>query len=140
MSGTDQILLECPACRAISLEISKAGVCCPSCGYSADGKNGAIDYVNAPVAGQPDRSKRAVHECPECKVETLVTAGSGHGQKAGSKTFICFTCGNRWKEDELQYCPECYRLRPITEFEELIVCRSSVGFYVCRNCYGKIFK
>jgi len=134
MSGKNQFLLECPVCRAMSLVVSNGKVYCPLCGYEADGKSGAVDWVNTMLgaAEQPGRKGRAIHECPECGAETLVTAGS--------KTFICFSCGNRWKEDELQCCPECYRLQPVAAFEELIICRSSVGFYVCRSCYGKIFK
>ena len=140
MSGANQFLLECPVCRAKSLVTGGAKIYCPPCGYEADGTNGAADWVNnvLGIVEQPGHRKRAIHECPACKKETLVAAGSAGG--SAKENFICFSCGSRWQDDELLICQECSRLWPADEFEELIICRSSVGFYVCHSCYEKVFK
>ncbi|TEB12337.1 hypothetical protein [Pelotomaculum propionicicum] len=79
-----------------------------------------------------------VYECPNCQNQGLVKIKEDGG--AADAYFLCFSCGGRWAGSELERCPECYQWRPGEEFEELIICRSSVGFYVCGNCYGKIFK
>jgi hypothetical protein len=79
-----------------------------------------------------------VYECPKCGKQALVLP-----DKAGISMvnqFSCFSCGSQWKENELERCPECYQWKPGGEFEELIICRSSVGFYVCRACYENIFQ
>lgn len=67
-----------------------------------------------------------VLECPRCSREWQMT---------GDGRVLCPSCGY-----ELVRCPECIQWKPADEFEELIICRSAVGFYVCRECYEKIFK
>lgn len=108
---------ECPRCHR-EWHIAEDGkVRCHACGYEAI----------VPV-----------YECPKCGSQALVLSG-----KAGISMvnqFSCFSCGSQWNENELERCPECYQWKPGGEFEELIICRSSVGFYVCHTCYEKIFK
>ena len=79
-----------------------------------------------------------VYTCPACGSEALAGAGKTDGLKNPGFCFACFSCGRTWREGELNYCPQCGRPVPSDELEELIICRSAVGFYVCKNCYEKI--
>ena len=79
-----------------------------------------------------------VYTCPACGNEALVDAGKIDSSKNPGLRFACFSCGRTWREGELTYCPQCGRPAPSDELEELIICRSAVGFYVCKNCYEKI--
>ena len=108
---------ECPRCRREGHITADGKFLCHSCGYE-------------PI--------EILYECPKCGSQSLALPG-----EAGINTvdqFACFSCVNRWSDNELERCPECYQWKPSDEFEELIICRSSVGFYVCRTCYENIFK
>ncbi len=85
-----------------------------------------------------DVTKQPVDQCPSCGAPALSDLKGGR-ENAESR-FLCSSCGARWADGELERCPECIRWKPRQEFEELIICRSAVGFYVCRACYEKIFK
>lgn len=63
---------------------------------------------------------------------------NAEGGEKPAPHFACSSCGSRWNKEDMEYCPGCGELKPAGEFEELIICRSAVGFYVCRSCYGKI--
>ena len=124
-----QWILECPLCGLRDLQIEGGRVSCGSCEYEAESKK-HMDLLSIQSFSR---------QCPGCGVEALVDL-----QKTGvlihpGARFFCFACGNSWSPEKMEYCPECGEPRPRDEFEELIICRSSVGFYVCRNCYNKIF-
>lgn len=78
-------------------------------------------------------------ECPRCGARALADRHAGKEEQPGPR-YTCFSCGGSWPAEEIKSCPECGRLQFSREFEELIICRSSAGFYVCRDCYEKIFK
>jgi len=136
-------MLECPRCRREWRITGDGKVLCSSCGYETDSYNGAVEYIEK-TAGlkKPEhinmKTKLPVYECPKCGNLALVVQDEA-GRGAASQ-FLCFSCGGQWSENELERCPECYQWKPGGEFEELIICRSSVGFYVCRACYENIFK
>jgi transcription elongation factor Elf1 len=113
----DKPVLECPRCRQEWRITEDGKAFCSSCGHE---------------------SELQFFECPNCSKTALVgQVGAG---KDSDYSFHCYSCGSRWSDNELERCPECYQWKPSGEFEELIICRSSVGFYVCRACYEKIFK
>lgn len=133
--------LECPRCRQEWHITGDGKVLCHSCGYETDSYNGAVEFIEKIMGitkSDNIKTKLPVYHCPNCENPAMVDQG-GAGRLAGPR-FFCFSCGNQWFEKELERCPECNQLQPGGEFEELIICRSSVGFYVCRSCYEKIFK
>jgi Zn-finger nucleic acid-binding protein len=137
------LLLECPRCRREWSITGDGKVLCSSCGYETDSYNGAMQYIeNTDRLKTPEcsdvKTKLPIYECPKCGSLALVDQGEA-GRSAVCQ-FLCFSCGSQWSENELQRCPECFQWKHSGEFEELIICRSSVGFYVCRACYENIFK
>lgn len=136
-------VLECPRCRRERQITGDGRVLCTSCGYETDSYTGAVEYLMKAAGldihnGDNAKSRLPIYECPECSSLALIDK-----IKAGINTgcrFLCFSCNSQWSDGELERCPECIQWKPGEEFEELIICRSSVGFYVCRGCYEKIFK
>lgn len=136
-------ILKCPRCSQEWQITGDGKVRCGSCGYETDSYSCAVEYLekNAGLKnhdGVYAGSKLPVYECPQCGVMAMIDkfrAGIDNGYQ-----FLCFSCGSRWAEGELERCPECIQWKRGEEFEELIICRSAVGFYVCRSCYEKIFK
>lgn len=138
----NQLSFTCPRCRAQSLRIKENRAGCISCGYQAEGKKAAVELVEKNLEGKNSSAKKLkipVYECPECTEEALVDLGAA-GECCDGPHFICFACGCSWQKEELERCPECNQLKPGSGFEELIICRSAVGFYVCGDCYLKIFR
>ena len=137
-------LLECPRCRREWHITGDGKVLCNSCGYETDSYNGSVEYIEntawleIPECKNVKKTKLPIYECPKCSSLALVDQGKA-GRSAACQ-FLCFSCGSQWPENKLERCPECYQWKPGGEFEELIICRSSVGFYVCRTCYENIFK
>jgi len=131
---------KCPYCRADSLTVDDRGAACAACGYRAEGGEAAKEWAASNL--EPGRRHSGaglpVFECPGCSVEALVELGGESG--AGRPAYLCFSCGGSWEKDELECCPECNRLRPRGGFEELVICRSAVGFYVCGECYARVFR
>lgn len=136
-------VLKCPRCSQEWQITGDGKVRCGSCGYVTDSFSGAAEYIekNAGLK-KPDginaNSKLPVHECPQCGSTAMVDMLRTGTDK--DCQFLCFSCGGKWAEGELERCPECIQWKPGEEFQELIICRSAVGFYVCRSCYEKIFK
>lgn len=136
-------VLACPRCSR-EWQITGAGrVRCSSCGYETDSYTGAAEYIKKHAGletheGIDAKSKPPIYECPACGALALLEWTEA-GLNAGFQ-FLCFSCGSLWTTNELARCPECMQWKPGGEFEELIICRSAVGFYVCRACYEKIFK
>lgn len=136
-------VLECPRCRRERQITGDGRVLCSPCGYETDSYTGAVEHIKMAAGldihnGDNTKSKLPIYECPKCGSLALIDQ-----IKAGINTesrFICFSCGSQWASGELERCPECIQWKPGEEFEELIICRSAVGFYVCRGCYEKIFK
>jgi RecJ-like exonuclease len=136
-------VLDCPRCGREWQITGDGNVVCESCGYKTGSYAAAIEYLRKHAGLEIHdhiniKSQLPVYECPRCGGLALTDqfkAGTGPGNQ-----FLCFSCGSRWAEGELERCPECIQWRPGEEFEELIICRSAVGFYVCRSCYEKIFK
>lgn len=126
--------LKCPLCLAEALIVRSSGSACTFCGYKEKGKKAALDFI------EKSTGKGAkVYECPDCTEEALVDLRSA-GELMDSPAIVCFNCGGTWGREELELCPECRKMRPGSGFEELIICRSAVGFYVCGECYLRIFK
>jgi hypothetical protein len=136
-------VLECPRCRREWKITGDGKVLCGSCGYETDSYTGAVEYIEKTSGLQIHdsinaNSKIPIYECPECGNLALIDQiGAGIST---DRQFLCFSCGGYWAVGKLERCPECIEWKPVEEFEELIICRSSVGFYVCRACYDKIFK
>ncbi len=138
----NQVLLECPRCRTGTLILGNKLVECSACDYAVDDLTGVIDWAENILGLNEDKDakfKWPIYQCPQCASEALLDTETC-GSRITSPQFICFSCGSHWPKDDLEQCPECGLPGIKDEFEELIICRSSVGFYVCRSCYEKIFK
>ncbi|OPZ72163.1 MAG: hypothetical protein BWY80_01185 [Firmicutes bacterium ADurb.Bin456] len=121
--------LKCPLCRLTELQIGDGNVSCSSCGYESESSK----YMNILSIQKHTRS------CPTCSREALIDLDKAGLYQDQGPLFLCFFCGASWLPREMDYCPECDEPRPRNEFQELNICRSSVGFYVCHSCYNKIF-
>jgi predicted RNA-binding Zn-ribbon protein involved in translation (DUF1610 family) len=106
---------------------------CPQCGK----KSLRVEGEKAVCLACSGTNK--VYPCPQCGVRALVERIPG-GERHPAPRYLCFSCGGSWAAGEIETCPECGRPEFSTEFEELIICRSAAGFYVCRKCYEKIFR
>jgi hypothetical protein len=51
-----------------------------------------------------DGGELPVSECPDCEMGDTLVLRSTTGGKDGAAKFICFDCGETWKEGELLYC------------------------------------
>ncbi len=136
-------VLACPRCSREWQITGDGRVCCSSCGYETDSYTGAVEYIKMHEGLEIHNdiyaeSKLPIYECPACGALALLNRTEA-SINAGFQ-FLCFSCGSQWSDNELERCPECIQWKPGEEFEELIICRSAVGFYVCRACYDKIFK
>jgi DNA-directed RNA polymerase subunit RPC12/RpoP len=55
-----------------------------------------------------------LYTCPECKRETLVDIGPS-GSQFEHDQYICFACGQAWKESSMDKCMSCGRLYLVDE-------------------------
>ena len=136
-------ILACPRCSREWQITGDGWVRCSSCGYETDSYTGAIEYIRIhkglkSLDGIDAKSKPQIYSCPACGALALLERAET--DLHANFQFLCFSCGGFWAANELARCPECMEWKPGEEFEELIICRSAVGFYVCRACYEKIFK
>lgn len=136
-------VLTCPRCRSEWHITGDGKVLCHSCGHEVDSYSGAAAFIEQTACIKKPgnvnvKARLPIYECPSCKDMALVNQNECGGIEGPQ--FFCFSCGGQWSVHELERCPECNQWRPGEEFEELIICRSSVGFYVCGDCYSKIFK
>jgi Zn finger protein HypA/HybF involved in hydrogenase expression len=119
--------LKCPLCSLTKLQIVGGMVSCVSCGYKSE-SNRYMNLLSIQNHASP---------CPACATRALVDLDKAGLYKQQGPLFVCFSCGKSWLPKEMDYCPECDNPQPRDEFQELIICRSSVGFYVCRSCYNR---
>jgi len=118
---------KCPLCSLTELQVGGGMVSCLSCGYKTESN----EYLN--LLGIQDHCR----PCPQCSAQALVDLEKAGLYKQQGPLFACFSCGKSWLPEEMDYCPECGDPQPRDGFQELIICRSSVGFYVCNSCYNK---
>jgi len=134
------MLLECPECGKKSLCIKEKRAGCLSCSYTNEGEKAAGEWVRKIIGkGDTEKARQPVCSCPQCGAQALVDRSPG-GERQPDPQYLCFSCGGSWPAEEIESCPECGRPEFSAEFEELIICRSAAGFYVCRKCYEKIFQ
>lgn len=110
-------VLTCPACQQEALTIDDGDECL-FCGYKAEGAVAANDYVTN-IMGldrfrfEKDGGVWPVGFCPDCDWQACVDADS-----AG---YLCFGCGSRWQQGELDECGRCGRFID-TEKNEIGIC------------------
>ncbi len=98
-------VLPCPGCQQDALTIDN-GTECLFCGYKADGEVAANAYV-ANILGinrfrfEKDGGIWPVGICPDCEWQSCVDADS--------VGYMCFGCGTRWEQGELDECGRCGR-------------------------------
>jgi rRNA maturation protein Nop10 len=103
----------CPQCVQQTLHADIA-VDCFFCGYRDESEAAAELYITN-VLGESryralkDGGEYPLYDCPECCNKTLVDNGPS-GDMAPSVQFICFGCGARWMEGQLEACPECGKM------------------------------
>ena len=103
-------VIECARCHEVAATIDD-GVKCLFCKHTSEPREAAWEYVQN-VLGEDhyttvkDGGIWPIFLCPDCDDECLVYCGPGGDQNPRIE-FICFTCGETWKEGELDFCGSC---------------------------------
>lgn len=108
----ESYIVQCPACyqQAFVLEDRPS---CSFCGYSTEAELAANEWIET-ILGISHSSalKDGVHyplwDCPACERETLVDIGPS-GSQSERDQYICFACGQIWKESDKRECAFCGR-------------------------------
>ncbi len=100
------------------------GINCLFCGYRGEPEQAAEEYVGdvlglSRYTTVKDGGVWPIVKCPSCDRLTLVDRG-GSGSQHPQKQFICFGCGEVWKEGELDYCSSCGQ--PYADADEFPMC------------------
>ncbi|QGP92712.1 hypothetical protein MGLY_21010 [Neomoorella glycerini] len=116
------VLMPCPSCRQLALIIPENK--CLFCYYSGPAEKIADKYISEVLGiSHYEKIKEGIqwpqHDCPSCEIESLVDMGK-HNKDF---RYFCFSCGGKWRDDELKFCIECGRL-----FEDNKLC-------ICNSCY-----
>ena len=96
---------------------------CEFCGASSEADDAVHRYASE-VLGMTlyeavkDGGEYPVSTCPSCEYETLVDRGDGERPR-----WFCTTCGETWKEGQLDECLKCRRFH------------SDNGMSVCDECF-----
>jgi hypothetical protein len=111
-------LIQCPCCLQPTLT-PDVDVECLFCGYRAT----CEDAANLFVAHHGASTN--IGFCPQCENESFVDLAPT-GNAAPSIQFVCFGCGSKWDEGELEICELCHQ----PESRDYMTPRG------CRECYG----
>ncbi|TDK61737.1 hypothetical protein E2K98_12675 [Bacillus salipaludis] len=96
----------CLTCYQTALVIDE-GTKCLFCGAHGEGEKVAEEFVFKILGisqyDTKDGEEYPVYECFECGAESMVHSN----QEYDSFDWLCFTCGTKWDEDEIEYCETC---------------------------------
>jgi ssDNA-binding Zn-finger/Zn-ribbon topoisomerase 1 len=95
-------IIECPECFHKTLPIDGSYKCL-FCGNSDYPEDLAYNYIEnilriSKYSTEKDGGNFPLENCPGCDQGTLVLIDD---------SYLCFTCGESWKEDELAFCNYC---------------------------------
>lgn len=126
LNANDSPIVDCPRCTQSAMKVDD-GVTCHFCGYSADGDTGAQDYTESLFGLDwkhvADGGEIPIYTCPECGSEALVDVGNLK-EDFNSDRFICFSCGNSWAWETMDFCARCGTPIPHDPEDGLPVCES----------------
>lgn len=118
----------CPRCR-MDASVLDDGADCLFCGHKAEAEAAADEYLSE-ILGEceyetvKDGGVWPRYECPSCERETLVVRKT-LGGVAPTTRYLCFGCGESWKEGALAFCSDCGR--PSESVGE--------GLSICSSCF-----
>jgi ribosomal protein L37E len=102
-------VIDCYRCGEEAFILGDGGRCL-FCGFRVEAETGAAEYAWLVLGStEYDVTKGgdwAVSRCSECYAETLVDTGNVGGEAPATR-WVCFSCGQAWKEDELDNCTSC---------------------------------
>ena len=126
LTTDDSPVVDCPRCTQLAMKVDD-GVTCHFCGYSADGDTGAQDYAESLFGLDwkhvADGGEIPIYTCPECGSEALVDVGKLK-EDFTSDRFVCFSCGNSWAWETMDFCVRCGTPIPHYQKDGLPVCES----------------
>lgn len=126
LAADDCPIVECPRCTQSAMKVDD-GVTCHFCGYSADGDTGAQDYAESLFGLDwkhvADGGEIPIYACPECGSEALVDVGRLK-EDFNSDRFVCFSCGNSWAWETMDFCVRCGNPIPHDPKEGTPICES----------------
>lgn len=99
-----QPVVECAGCGQKAAVI-EAGVECLFCGRKVSGEEGAQDYAMEFLGGRASYEfGDPTLECPSCEHNSLLDLCN-----QSSEQFLCFNCGERFGNDQIDFCLKCGR-------------------------------
>lgn len=106
-------IIECPFCFQDTMVLDDPPTCL-FCYHTDDPETIAKEYIESILGISyymcvKDGSDYPLHECPNCMNETLVDFGSG-GSQFEEDQYVCFSCGEVWKENSFTSCSRCGKL------------------------------
>lgn len=133
--ATEAVIVDCPRCAQKAMRIED-GALCHFCGYTADGKDAAQDYVESLLGLNwkhvADGGEIPVYSCSECGSESLVDMGSLK-QDLNSDRFVCFSCGQGWDWESMAPCQSCGSPTPHDPKDGLPICGDCWNSIINRN-------
>ncbi len=102
-------VVECPECNTKNLVLDGAWPRCSGCDYTDAARIVAAQYVTqilgiSKYETKKDGGELPIHTCPAGDTfNTMVDLGASDGE-AVTVRFICFDCGETWKDRELMEC------------------------------------
>ncbi|OFX27213.1 MAG: hypothetical protein A2041_02225 [Bacteroidetes bacterium GWA2_31_9b] len=95
-------LIDCPECFQHTLPLNE-NLTCLFCGYNDTPENVVTEYVEKILGINgyeviKDGGYYPVEACPDCHSDTLLVRND---------TYLCFSCKEEWKHNELKHCEWC---------------------------------
>lgn len=114
-------VVQCPACyqETFVLRDMPDLPFCLFCGYSSEPEIAANEWIETILGINygsviKDGEDYPLYTCPECVGETLVDIGPS-GSQFERDQYICFACGQSWKESSMDKCEVCGQLYLVKE-------------------------
>jgi hypothetical protein len=118
-------IVVCPICFQETLEIDN-GAKCYFCNYNGTGYEVAENFINNVLGIDKyscikDGGDYPLYICPNCGLETFVYSDTD----TGLNSWICFSCGNCYDYDDIDFCSVC---------NEPFLCKEDSG-NICDDCF-----
>ena len=111
-------VVQCPACYQETFVLHDLPSCL-FCGYSSEPEIAANEWIENILrvsygSAIKEGADYPLYKCPECECEALVDIGPS-GSQFEHDQYICFSCGQSWKESSMDKCDVCGQLYLVKE-------------------------
>ncbi len=114
--------VQCPTCYQETFILGNDNPYCLFCTYSTKPEFAAEEWDGGTYL--PD-------VCPECGRETLVDIGPS-GSQSKQDQYICFACGQAWKESSMNECMTCGNLYLVEE-DDCGICPNCIEYQMSKG-------